>query len=194
LAAGRAGARTAKEVPVLFMEGGVARNNGTQVKDPFRKYDLTLAERLYIPAIAKGMAVTLSHFFKKPVTIQYPEQKPKVSHRWRGRHVLKRDEFGRERCVGCQMCELACPADAITIQAGEVPPERRHLHTTERYSITYEIDMLRCIYCGLCEEACPEAAIFLTPFYEFAEDSREKLIYNKEMLTEKIGGPIFYKD
>jgi NADH-quinone oxidoreductase subunit I len=163
-------------------------------QDPFRKYHLNLMERLYLPAIMKGMGVTISHFFKKPVTVQYPEEKLEISHRWRGRHVLKRDEFGRERCVGCQMCELACPADAITIQAGEVPPERRHLHTTERYSVTYEIDMLRCIYCGMCEEACPEAAIFLTPHYEFAEDSREKLIYTKEMLTEKVGGPIFYKD
>ncbi len=170
-------------------------------QDRYRKYDLTLMERLYLPAIMKGMGVTLSHFFKAgfgfgagTVTVQYPEQKLPVTHRWRGRHVLKRDEFGRERCVGCQMCELACPADAITIQAGEVPEERRHLHTTERYSITYEIDMLRCIYCGDCEEACPEAAIFLTPFYEFVADSRDKLIYTKEMLTEKEGGPIFYKD
>jgi NADH-quinone oxidoreductase subunit I len=162
--------------------------------DPFRKYNLTLAERLYLPAIAKGMGVTLSHFFAKPVTVQYPEQKVEVSHRWRGRHTLKRDEFGRERCVGCQMCELACPADAITIQAAEVPAERRHLHPTERYAATYEIDMLRCIFCGMCEEACPEAAIYLTPFYEFVEDSRDKLIYTKEMLTEKDGGPIFYKD
>lgn len=151
-------------------------------------------ERLYLPAIMKGMGVTLSHFFQKPVTIQYPEQRPEISHRWRGRHVLKRDEFGRERCVGCQMCELACPADAITIQAGEVPEDKRHLHTTERYSISYEIDMLRCIYCGLCEEACPEAAIFLTPYYEFLEGKREDYIYDKEKLTEKDGGPIFYKD
>jgi len=166
----------------------------TKVKDPFRKYDLSFSERLYIPAIMKGMAVTLTHFFQKPVTIQYPEQKLEVSHRWRGRHVLKRDEFGRERCVGCQMCELACPADAITIQAGEVPPENRHLHTTERYSVTYEIDLLRCIFCGLCEEACPEAAIFLTPFYEFIGESRESLIWDKEKLTDKEGGPIFYKD
>ena len=164
------------------------------IKDPFRKYDLTLAEKLYIPAIMKGMSVTLSHFFQKPVTIQYPEQKLDISHRWRGRHVLKRDEFGRERCVGCKMCELACPADAITIQAGEVPPDRRHLHTTERYSVTYEIDMLRCIFCGNCEEACPEAAIFLTPFYEFVGDTKEEMIYDKEKLTEKEGGPIFYKD
>ncbi len=166
----------------------------TTVNDPFKKYDLTFMEKLYLPAIMKGMSVTLSHFFKKPVTIQYPEQKLDISHRWRGRHVLKRDEFGRERCVGCQMCELACPADAIVIQAGEVPEDKRNMHPTERYSITYELDMLRCIFCGLCEDACPEAAIFLTPFYEFVGETREEMIYDKEMLTEKEGGPIFYKD
>jgi NADH-quinone oxidoreductase subunit I len=162
--------------------------------DPFRKYNLTLAERLYIPAIMKGMGVTLSHFFQKPVTIQYPEQKAEVSHRWRGLHVLKRDEFGRERCVACQMCELACPADAIRIQAGEVPESNKHLHTTERYAVAYSIDLLRCIYCGMCEEACPEAAIFLTPFYEFIGTDRQSLIINKKSLTEEVGGPIFYKD
>ncbi|MCX7835288.1 MAG: NADH-quinone oxidoreductase subunit NuoI [bacterium] len=158
------------------------------------KWKMTFGERIYIIPILHGMWVTLTHLFAKKVTIQYPEEKPVISPRWRGRHVLKRNEKGQERCVGCQMCELACPADAIYIEAAEVPPEKRHEHPTERYAKVYNIDMLRCIFCGMCEEACPEAAIFLTPYYEFVDDSREKLVYNKEMLTEKVGGPILYKD
>ncbi len=162
--------------------------------DPFRKYNLSLMERLYLPAIMKGMSVTLSHFFQKPVTIQYPEERIPVSHRFRGRHVLKKDEFGRDRCVACQMCELACPANAITIQSAKVPEDRKDLHPTDKFAATYDIDLLRCIFCGLCEEACPEAAIFLTPFYEMVENTREDYLFDKERLTEKDGGPIFYKD
>ncbi len=164
------------------------------IKVSENKWKMTLGERLYVGPILAGMRVTIRHMFGKKATIQYPEQKAEVSPRWRGRHVLKRNELGQERCVGCQMCELACPADAIYIEAAEVPPEKRHEHPTERYAKVYNIDMLRCIFCGMCEEACPEAAIFLTPFYEFVDDSREKLIYNKEMLTEKVGGPIWYKE
>ncbi|NHW22378.1 4Fe-4S binding protein, partial [Escherichia coli] len=71
---------------------------------------MTLAEKAYLPAIVKGMSITLKHFFKKDSTIQYPEQEKPRAKVWRGRHVLKRDDEGRERCTACGLCAVACPA------------------------------------------------------------------------------------
>lgn len=146
---------------------------------------MTFSEKLYLPAIAKGMGITLRHFFKKKVTIQYPEQKREFSPVFRGRHILMRDENGAERCTACGLCALACPAEAITMIAAERKKGEENLYREEKYASTYEINMLRCIFCGLCEEACPKEAIFLTEDMAPADYKREGFIYGKEKLVMK---------
>lgn len=142
-------------------------------------------EKIYLVAIAKGMWMTLRHFFKKKVTIQYPEQKREYSPVYRGRHVLMRDEEGREHCTACGLCALACPAEAITMVAAERKKEEEHLYREEKYAKMYEINMLRCIFCGLCEEACPKDAIYLTKLGEHVPVRlhRTDFIYGKDKLV-----------
>ena len=125
------------------------------------KKEMTLAEKLYLPAILGGMGITFKHMFKKKATINYPEETREFSPVYRGQHVLKRDDAGAERCTACGLCAVACPAEAITMTAAERKPGEEKLYREEKYASTYEINMLRCIFCGLCEEACPKEAIFL---------------------------------
>ena len=108
------------------------------------------------------MAITFRHIFKKKATINYPEQKRPFSPVFRGLQILNRDEEGRERCTACGLCAVACPAEAITMEAAERLPREEHLYREEKYAAKYEINMLRCIFCGLCEEACPKDAIYLS--------------------------------
>jgi len=151
---------------------------------------LGFMDRIYLPAILKGMGVTLKHFlFTKAVTVQYPEERMPVAPRYRGRHVLKRDEQGRERCTACFCCETICPADAIHIVAGEVPPEKQNEYPEDKYARVFEVDLLRCIFCGFCQEVCPKAAIFLESEYELADDDRARFILTKEQMLQKTGGP-----
>lgn len=146
----------------------------------------SVGEKLYLPAIIKGMAITFSHLFKKAPTIKYPEEKRPMAPVYRGLHVLKRDENGAERCTSCGMCAVACPAEAITMESGERKKGEEHLYREEKYATKYEINMLRCIFCGLCEEACPKEAIFLTDRLVDTEFERDDFIYGKDKLVEKI--------
>ncbi len=146
----------------------------------------SFSERIYFPAIVKGMAVTFSHLFKKRPTIMYPEQKREYAAVYRGQHVLKRDENGAERCTACGMCAVACPAEAITMESAERKKGEESLYREEKYAKTYEINMLRCIFCGLCEEACPKEAIFLTDRIVDAEYERDTFVYGKDKLVETI--------
>jgi NADH-quinone oxidoreductase subunit I len=167
---------------------------------PARVVNLTAApmtfwERLYLPAIFKGMAMTFGHFFRNLVnikglpTIQFPEMRRLYSERFRGRHILKTRADGTLRCVACYMCETACPADCIHIEAGEHP-----VLAYEKYPVTFEIDLLRCVMCGYCVDACPKDAIWMTKDYELSYLDRASAIYGIDKLTEKpsdtaAGGP-----
>ncbi len=147
--------------------------------------EMTFLERMYLVAIVKGMMITIQHFFRKKPTIQFPEQTRKMSPVYRGQHMLKRDEQGRENCTACGLCALSCPAEAITMKAEERKPEEKHLYREEKYASIYEINMLRCIFCGLCEEACPKDAIYLTISKELvpANYEREDFIFGKDKLV-----------
>lgn len=130
--------------------------------------------------IAKGMGVTLSHLFKKPVTVQYPDEKVDVKPRFRGRHhLLRHPGTGLEKCIGCSLCAAACPAYAIYVEAAENDPEAP-TSAGERYASIYEINMLRCIFCGFCEEACPTGAIVLGHEFELADFRYDDFVYGKE--------------
>jgi NADH-quinone oxidoreductase subunit I len=154
------------------------------------KKEMTLAERLYLPAILGGVIITIRHLFKRKATIRYPEKKRSFSPVWRGHHVLKRDDKGAERCTACGLCAVACPAEAITMTAGERKKGEENLYREEKYAVTYEINMLRCIFCGLCEEACPKEAIFLTDRLVTTEYGRDEFIYGKDKLVERVDNRI----
>jgi NADH-quinone oxidoreductase subunit I len=154
----------------------------TQRSKQVNRSPMTFLESLYLWNILKGMVITFSHIFKKQPTIHYPEQKREFSPVFRGLHVLNRDEEGRENCTACGLCAVACPAEAITMEAAERLPEEEHLYREEKYAAKYEINMLRCIFCGLCEEACPKDAIYLSETFAPANYARKGFIYGKDDL------------
>jgi NADH-quinone oxidoreductase chain I len=136
-----------------------------------------------LPPALRGFWVTFSTMFKKVNTEQYPEQKDKYppKPRFHGRHQLNRHPDGLEKCVGCELCAWACPADAIYVQGADNSAEQR-FSPGERYGRVYQINYLRCIFCGLCIEACPTRALTMTNEYELADNARDKLIYEKQDL------------
>lgn len=143
-----------------------------------------------LPQLVRGFAVTFLAMFKKVTTEQYPEEKdlfpPKP--RFHGRHQLNRHPDGLEKCVGCELCAWACPADAIFVEGADNSEEERY-SPGERYGRVYQINYARCIFCGLCIEACPTRALTMTNEFELADQSREALIYEKQdLLAPLLGG------
>lgn len=127
--------------------------------------------------LLRGMALTGRYFFKKKITVEYPEERTPLSPRFRGLHALRRYESGEERCIACKLCEVVCPALAIIIESEERDDGTRR--TTR-----YDIDMTKCIFCGFCQEACPVDAIVETQEFEYASETRQALYYTKDMLLK----------
>ena len=134
-----------------------------------------VAKSLLLKEFVSGMILGMRYFFKPKATLNYPAEKGPLSPRFRGEHAQRRYPNGEERCIACKLCEAICPAQAITIEAE--PREDGSRRTTR-----YDIDMVKCIYCGLCQEACPVDAIVEGPNFEFATETREELLYDKEKL------------
>jgi len=133
----------------------------------------------------KGFGLTFSTMFKKRVTIKYPDAPQPGAPRYHGRHVLNRHPDGLEKCVGCELCAWACPADAIYVEGGDNTEEAR-FSPGERYGAIYQINYARCIFCGLCIEACPTRSLTMSNTYELASDSRADLIFTKEQLLAPL--------
>lgn len=134
-----------------------------------------------LSAILTGLWTTWKHILRRPVTIQYPEEKRTPSPRYRARIILTRDPDGGERCVACYLCSAACPVDCISMQAEEAEGGRRR-------AAWFRINFSRCIFCGLCAEACPTMAIQMTPDYEICTRDIMDLVYEKEDLLVDHGG------
>lgn len=128
-----------------------------------------------------GFGVTFSSMFRPVVTEQYPFEKIPPKPRYHGRHQLNRYPDGLEKCIGCELCAWACPADAIFVEGADNTDDAR-FSPGERYGRVYQINYLRCIFCGLCIEACPTRALTMTNEYELAGDTREGLIFEKQDL------------
>ncbi len=134
------------------------------------------ARSLFLKEFASATWMAMRYFFAAKATLNYPHEKGPLSPRFRGEHALRRYPNGEERCIACKLCEAICPAQAITIEAGP----RRNDGT--RRTTRYDIDMVKCIYCGFCQEACPVDAIVEGPNFEYATETREELLFNKEKL------------
>ena len=135
-----------------------------------------IIKSMFLKEFISAFILAMRYFFKPKVTLNYPHEKGPLSPRFRGEHALRRYPNGEERCIACKLCEAICPAQAITIESA---PSENDL---TRRTLRYDIDMIKCIYCGLCQEACPVDAIVEGPNFEFATETRQELIYDKEKL------------
>lgn len=129
---------------------------------------------IFLTELLRGMGITLLYFFRPKVTLNYPFEKGPISPRFRGEHALRRYSTGEERCIACRLCESICPAQAITIETLNV--------INARQTSKYDIDMTKCIYCGYCQESCPVDAIVESSNFEFATETHEELLYDKNKL------------
>lgn len=129
----------------------------------------------FLTELLRGMGLTGKSFFRRKITVQYPEEKTPMSPRFRGLHALRRYPNGEERCIACKLCEAVCPAMCISIESEERPDGTRR--TTR-----YDIDLFKCIYCGFCEEACPTDAVVMTRYFEFHMEERNQAIIDKDRL------------
>ena len=138
-----------------------------------------------------GFGVTFATMFRKVATTEYPEVKRPTAQRFHGRHQLNRHADGLEKCVGCELCAWACPADAILVEGAnndDTEGGAGRFSPGERYGRVYQINYLRCIFCGLCIEACPTRALTMTNEYEIADNNRADLIFTKEQLLAPLQG------
>ena len=132
-----------------------------------------------------GFGVTLATMPRKVTTEFYPEEKNPGKPRFHGRHVLNRYSDGLERCIGCELCAWACPADAIYVEGADNTADER-FSPGERYGIVYQINYLRCIFCAMCLEACPTRALTMSREYELSDRTRASMIYEKQDLLAPL--------
>ncbi|MBW3085672.1 NADH-quinone oxidoreductase subunit I [Austwickia sp. TVS 96-490-7B] len=161
-----------------------------QRKDPQEEKPRGFFADLFAPVA--GFGVSFKTQFRTVATVEYPEVKIPTAPRYHGRHQLNRHPDGLEKCVGCELCAWACPADAIFVEGADnddTPVEQGgtgRFSPGERYGRVYQINYLRCIFCGLCIEACPTRALTMTNFYELADHSRSALIFEKHQLLAPV--------
>lgn len=153
-----------------------------------------ISDRFYLVALVQGLVVTMrqmlsSLFGKGIVTIEYPEKRREYSQRFRGAHFISVDSKKTENCTACYLCQTVCPADCITIVAGERDPATSDYGVKkEKRPLSFDIDALRCCFCGFCEEACPKDAIKLSRSYEMATSTREEAQYDLKFLVREVKG------
>ena len=162
-----------------------ARRSGGEIERSSGRDKRPAVRDSLLPAPSQGFGVTFAQIFRKVTTEQYPFEPKVTKPRYHGRHVLNRHPDGLEKCVGCELCAWACPADAIYVEGGDNTEEAR-FSPGERYGAVYQINYLRCIFCGLCIEACPTRSLTMSNDFELADDNRQDLIYTKEQLMAPL--------
>jgi NADH-quinone oxidoreductase subunit I len=164
------------------------RDGGGEVARGDQGYESQISKPGFIKemlAPVAGFGVTFANMFKPTVTEQYPFEKTPTKPRFHGRHQLNRYPDGLEKCIGCELCAWACPADAIYVEGADNTPDAQ-FSPGERYGRVYQINYLRCIFCGLCIEACPTRALTMTNDYELAGPTRAGMIYEKQDLLAPL--------